>query len=89
MPSQEIVAAIIRMTITSDVADIEASRALGMNVDCITRSEARRRAKLDPNGRWSLLSVSPTLYLKQNGCLFRQTPASGLPCASTTKTVAA
>ena len=89
MPSQEIVAAIICKTITNDVADIEAGRALGINVVCITRSEARRRAMLDPNGQWSLLSVSPTLYLKQNGCLFRQTPAGGLPCDSKTKTVAA
>ena len=72
MNLQEIVGAIVdSVTITTDPARIDASRAFGRDVQYITRIEAERRALTEKSQHWVRLSIARTLFLCNDGALFR------------------
>jgi hypothetical protein len=77
MNVQEIVGAIVNsVTITTDPARIDASKAFGHDVHYITRTEAERRALTEKSQHWVQLAIARTLFLCNDGALFR----CNLPC---------
>ena len=72
MNLQEIVGAIVdSVTVTTDPARIDASRAFGRDVHYITRAEARQRALTEESQHWVRLAIARTLFLCDDGALFR------------------
>ncbi len=72
MNLQEIVGAIVdSVTITTDPARIDASNAFGQDVHYITRAEAERRALTEKSQHWVQLAIARTLFLYNDGALFR------------------
>lgn len=75
MNLQEIVAAVIdNVTISTDIARIEASRALGRNVELVSRTTAKQNAVRENSQFWSALATARTIFLSGGGAVYRCRP---------------
>lgn len=72
MNLQEIVAAVINhVTVSTDMAKIEAARTFGAPVHFVSRNEARVHSALDKTGLWSQLADATTLFFASGGQIYR------------------
>jgi hypothetical protein len=72
MNLQEIVAAVINhVTVSTDMAKIEAARTFGAPVHFVSRNEARVQSELDTTGLWSQLADAATLFFCSGGQIYR------------------
>ena len=71
----EIVAAVINnVTISTDLAKIDAARSLGSKVDFITRGEAKSHWMTERSTFWQDLASAATIFLTGNGQVYRCRP---------------
>ena len=74
MEFQEIVAAVVdSVVVTTNLARIDASRAMGCRLQFISRSGARSMANERNSSCWNALATAPTLMLCDNGIIYRST----------------
>ena len=72
MNSIEIIGAVIDDgLVTSDPYVIDASIALGRQIEYLSREEARELAEIHPTSLWHRLADAPTLFICHNGVRYR------------------
>jgi hypothetical protein len=76
MKLHEIVAATIdRSKITTDPAAIDTARTLGLEVQFISRAQAKRVALLERSRQWLDLAIGRTLFLSDGNAFYRHEPS--------------